>query len=711
MVSETEKKDNYRYDLTVITVNYKVKEYLANMLRSIQKAGEDLSLQILVVDNASNDGSLEYLRPLFPEAEFIANEENRGFGAANNQALERTEGKYCLLINPDTVVSEDTLATLFRYMEQHPQCGASGCKILNPNGSFAPESRRSVPTIWSSACKVLGLSSLFPQSRIFGSYYMRWLEEDQTATIPVLSGSFMFFRTEVLKKLGGFDERFFMYGEDIDLCYRLNKSGYHIDYVPRTSIIHYKGESSRKETLRYIRNFNRALYLFYDKHYSSRYSGLFRFFIYLSVIIRTLFSFLGSYLKGMGPILADLLGLNAALGVAFSLRFSFEEWVLQPHNLPFLEINAMISVLYVGFALAFGLRRKERYSVLTAVKAVVAAFIGVIVITYFLRGMAYSRLILLLGGGIGVIGVGLYRLLLKNRRNFSGRAKGKLNSTRIIIVGLGDKTAELIRKLRARVEWDYEIIGLVSRDPKPEVSELENVPVIGSLAQLPVLVERYNADQVHFLLHVVSYRAMIEAIMSINSDRVITKLIPDSMDYMLGKSNVEYLADIPVIDLELAYRSGFNRLLKRIVELLLALPAWAVLGLLSWPSRMFRKHKTRGFHFEHEGREEELMIYNRPGKHRFKNWYRLLGAVIQGRLRLVGAPFESSGRSTYLNECGLAGLVQLYGDRIHASSEREQFDLYYLQNYSVWLDLDILVKTLIRGPGPLEEIERALADD
>lgn len=711
MASEDGKKDNFRYDLTVITVNYKVKEYLANMLRSVQKAGEDLSLQIIVVDNASNDGSLEYLRPLFPEAAFIANRENRGFGAANNQALERAEGKYCLLINPDTVVSEDTLTTLFRYMEQHPQCGASGCKILDPDGSFAPESRRSVPTIWSSACKVLGLSSLFPHSRLFGGYYMRWLDEDETATIPVLSGSFMFFRTGVLKELGGFDERFFMYGEDIDLCYRLNKAGYRIDYVPHTSIIHYKGESSRKETLRYIRNFNKALYLFYDKHYSSRYTGFFRFFIYFSVLLRTLFSYIGSHLKGMGPIVADLLGLNVALVLAFSLRFHFREWVFQPENIPFLEINALLSGLYLVFGLGFGLRRKEQHSVLAAVKAVLSAFIGVIVITYFLRGMAYSRLILLLGGVIGIMVVGVHRLILKNRRNQTGRAKGRFASTRIIIVGLGPKTAELIKKLRVRVDWDYEIVGLVSRDSGPKIQELEKVPVIGSLSQLPELVERTNVNQVHFLLHAVSYHEMIQSIMAINNEQVITKLIPDSMDYMLGKSNVQYLADIPVIDVELAYLSGFNRLLKRAVELVLALPAWAVLGLLSWPSRMFRGHKTRALHFEHAGRQEEVIMYNRPAKHRFKNWYRLLGAVIRGKLRLVGAPFKRSGRSAYLDECGLAGLVQLYGDRIHESSEREQFDLYYLQNYSVWLDLDILVKTLIRGPGPLEEIERALADD
>jgi GT2 family glycosyltransferase len=262
--------DNPSIDISVIIVNYKVKEYIANLLNSLEKASHQLTLEIFVVDNASGDNSIPYLQERFPEVTYIQNDENLGFGKANNQAIKLAKGTYTLLINPDTLVSEDTLDILFSHMQSNEDCGACGCKILNPDGTFAPESRRSVPTIWSAACKVFGLNTLFPKSKLFGKYYLSWLHEDEPSSIPVLSGSFMFWRTNVLQQLGGFDERFFMYGEDIDLCYRIQETGYHIDYVPETSIIHYKGESTKKGDLKYIRLFNKALYQFFDKQYSSQ---------------------------------------------------------------------------------------------------------------------------------------------------------------------------------------------------------------------------------------------------------------------------------------------------------------------------------------------------------------------------------------------------------------------------------------------------------
>ena len=206
-----------KIDISIVIVNYRVKEYVSNLLSSIYKAARQYKVQIFVVDNDSGDDSVAYLRQRHPGVIYIANEDNFGFGKANNQAIKEAKGEFTLIINPDTLVSEDTFTVLIEHMKQNPECGAAGCKILNPDGSFAPESKRSVPTIWAALTKLLGLHSIFPKSRLFGQYYLTWLSENQQVEINVLSGSFMFWRTELLQQMGGFDERFFMYGEDIEL--------------------------------------------------------------------------------------------------------------------------------------------------------------------------------------------------------------------------------------------------------------------------------------------------------------------------------------------------------------------------------------------------------------------------------------------------------------------------------------------------------------
>lgn len=289
-------------DISVIIVNYKVKEYVKDLLESIEKAKQHFVLEIFVIDNDSGDDSSTYLRKFFPSVKYIDNATNIGFGRANNQAIRQAKGTYTLIINPDTVISRDLFKTLTDHLEKNPNCGAAGAKILNPDGTYAPESKRSVPTIWSSFCKIFSLHELFPGKKIFNQYYLNWLDNNEINEVPVLSGSCMFWRTDLLKELGGFDERFFMYGEDIDLCYRVQNTTYHIDYVPETSIVHYKGESTKKGDLRYNWIFNKALYQFYDKHYSTKYSLFFKGFIYLAIWVKTIYSEItGLFIKGEKP--------------------------------------------------------------------------------------------------------------------------------------------------------------------------------------------------------------------------------------------------------------------------------------------------------------------------------------------------------------------------------------------------------------------------
>lgn len=681
---------NPAIDISVIIVNYKVKEYIANLLNSLERASHQLSLEIFVVDNASGDNSITYLKERFPDVNYIQNHENLGFGKANNQAIKLAKGTYSLLINPDTLVSEDTLDILFSHMQTNEKCGACGCKILNPDGTFAPESRRSVPTIWSAACKVFGLNTLFPKSKLFGKYYLSWLHEDEPSPVPVLSGSFMFWRTEVLQQLGGFDERFFMYGEDIDLCYRIQETGYHIDYVPDTSIIHYKGESTKKGDLKYIRLFNKALYQFFDKQYSSQYSFLFKVFIYAAIMVRTVLSFFASRVRQLQTVLIDLLILNFSLLLGFIIRFSFNfDEILQTDNLNFLWINALFSGLYFIAAGIFGLYKKNLHSISAHLKALITSYSGLILITFFARTLAYSRLIFAISFVIGILFTLLYRIAKITTKKDGESSKPKLRNSRVIIVGDAEHSFDIISKIHARPDWNYDVIGHVSVQ-----GGQKNTNTLGSLSQLEDLVNAYNIDQVFFALNSISYKQMLKEISNLQKKKIVFKLIPDSMDFILGKSNVEYLEAIPLVEVEFEYSKPLNKLMKRVLDISISLPIVLCLGLVLWPSLLFSKRDMVSI--------GGVKLYEDVVTHLWKNRLRLFGYVLTGKLSLVGAPIvDEYGGNSQASKKGITGLVQISDNRIREPEDAESFSLYYLQNYSLWMDIDILIKTIFNGPYPI----------
>ncbi len=677
-----------KVDISIVIVNYKVKEYISNLLSSIEKARHNYSLEIFVVDNDSGDDSIEYLQSRYPDVHYIANTENIGFGRANNQAINQAKGKYTLIINPDTLVSEDTLTVLVDHMENNDTCGAAGCKILNPDGTFAPESRRSVPTIWSAACRVFGLDNLFPNSKLFGQYYLSWLPVDEVAKVPVLSGSFMFWRTDVLKQIGGFDERFFMYGEDIDLCYQIRNTGYHIDYVPGTSIIHYKGESTKKGDLRYIKLFNKALYQFYEKNYSTRYSVLFKVLIYLAVLMKTVVSFVASRIKKFSLIITDLIVLNLSFAIGFGLRFSFDKDILyRPENIPFLTVNLLISVIYIIGAGVFGLFRENKNSLSAHLKTIFVAFIGVVIITFFARDYAFSRLILglsfLIGTGLMVI----YRIWATNRTQSAEAISGKFRSSRVIIVGSQEEAHPIVSKINQRPDWNYRVEGIVT--PELEISSTDKIKVLGSVAQLQELVKAYGIDQVFFSLGTIAYKEMLHQISRLQDSDVVFKLIPESREYILGKSNVEYLETIPLVKVEFEYSKLSNKTAKRILDLVISIPLFVLMlpiaiFLMAFPKK--GKIKVRDFKF-----------YKPSFGSKWLNRTRALYYIIIGKMSLVGVELSTDKKMLVDKNYkpGITGLVQINKYKIEDEDSRENFELYYLQNYSIWMDIDILAKSLM----------------
>ena len=261
---------NLQLDLSVIIVNYNVKYFLEQCLYSVVKACSGIQAEIFVVDNNSSDGSSAYFEGRFPEIDFTWQKDNTGFAKANNSVLTRATGDHILFLNPDTIVPEDCFEKCMGFFKATPDCGALGVKMIDGSGKYLRESKRSFPSPLTSFFKMAGLASLFPTSKLFAGYYAGHLPENRNNEVDVLAGAFMMLNRKALEKIKGFDEEFFMYGEDIDLSYRIQLAGFKNYYFSETAIIHFKGESTQKNSNRYVRMFYDAMQLFVKKHYSHK---------------------------------------------------------------------------------------------------------------------------------------------------------------------------------------------------------------------------------------------------------------------------------------------------------------------------------------------------------------------------------------------------------------------------------------------------------
>ena len=284
-------------DLSIIIVNYNVKFFLEHCLYSVKAAISRIDAEVIVADNHSSDGSREWLEPRFPEVRFIWNDINEGFSKANNRAVAMAKGKYILFLNPDTIVADDCFEKCIEFFAAHADAGAIGVRMIDGSGRFLKESKRAFPSPGTSLFKLFGMARLFPHSALFARYYLGNLPEKEDHEVDVLAGAFMIVRKDVLDRLGGFDEIFFMYGEDVDLSYRIQKAGYKNYYFAGTTIIHFKGESTRKGSLNQVRQFYTAMSLFVKKHYKGREAGIYVFFIEVGIWCRAGVSAIGGIFR------------------------------------------------------------------------------------------------------------------------------------------------------------------------------------------------------------------------------------------------------------------------------------------------------------------------------------------------------------------------------------------------------------------------------
>ena len=581
--------------LSVVIVNYNVCYFLEQALLSVRRAVEKLGqpVEVFVVDNNSADGSVAMVKARFPEVVLIANRDNPGFSKGNNQALRRATGQYQLLLNPDTVVEEDTFRACCAYLDAHPACGGLGVKMLDGQGRFLPESKRGLPTPAVAFYKMFGLARLLPKSRTFGRYHLGFLSPDETHEIEVLSGAFMLLRKTALDAVGLLDEDYFMYGEDIDLSYRLTQGGWKNVYFPGTRIIHYKGESTKRTSVNYVFVFYRAMVIFARKHFAPGRAGLFSGLINAAIWLRAGAAVGERLVVRAAPLLLDA-GL-IWLGVYFLKTYWEHNHKFAPGAYPPQYMLVAVPVYILVWLTSAYLSGAYDPPVRTS-RVVRGIFVGTLLISAasnFLDAWRFSKALIILGGAWAVAAL-LGRQLLAHFLKYRDFRLSERRQKNIAIVGSGPESRR-VRQLLEAAGVQARVIGYVSVGVEPPVpaAPAAAVPLspfahsageaLGELRQLADIIRLYALDELIFCGKDLPASQIIALMLSLPAaPPVAYKILPEDSQYIIGSSSKDAPGDYYTLDIALNLYQPRQARTKRLLDVLTSTGLLLLAPLLLW---------------------------------------------------------------------------------------------------------------------------------
>jgi GT2 family glycosyltransferase len=640
--------------ISVVIVNYNVEYFLEQCLNSVQKALEKVSGEVFVVDNNSIDNSVDMVRQKFPDVHLIANKDNKGFSKANNQAMLISKGEYVLLLNPDTVVEEDTFQLIVDFMDNHPDAGGLGVRMLDGKGKFLPESKRGLPTPAVAFYKIFGLSSLFPKSKRFGRYHLGYLSEFETNEIEIMSGAFMLMRKTVLDQVGLLDEAFFMYGEDIDLSYRIIQGGYKNYYFPDTRIIHYKGESTKKSSVNYVFVFYRAMVIFAEKHFSQKHARLFSFLINCAIYLRAGLAIGTRFIKRATLPVFDFAYI--VTGLLLLTRYWQQEDIEFPQNvlkyaIPGYTLIWMLSIFYnSGYDLPMRLAR--------FLKGTLLGTLMILVIYALLpKDWQFSRLYILIGASWVISYYFLSRLFLHSSMGKRFKLFGAPNQKFIIVGSLEEsrRVSSILRQTNSKIDS----ISLVS------ASDEKTGEQIGTLSQLEQITFIHEIDEVIFCAKDTSAQTIIEWMSVLGSRHLDFKIAqPDSL-YLIGSNSIDTAGDLYVLNINEITRTIHVRN-KRTLDFVLSLFFLLLSPFIIW------KYKNKA------------------------HWFRNMFSCLTGKSSFVGyfLPEKQDGQQLPSIKRGI--LTPFDAHKIHDPLLAGKLNLIYARDYKIWKDLEIIRKAWLK---------------
>ncbi|MBC8216570.1 MAG: glycosyltransferase [Candidatus Marinimicrobia bacterium] len=668
-----------------------MKQYLLQCIDSLLSSDYSGTVEIIVVDNHSFDGSAEAVEKQYPKVIVIKNQDNPGFGKAVNQVSAKANGDYFLILNPDTIVQENTLSVFVDYMEEHSDVGLIGPKIFNSDGTLQPAAKRSFPTMGVALPKLLGIAKLFPNSRWASRYNLTYLNPDETHQVDAVSGSCMFIRSELYHTLGGFDEQFFMFGEDLDLCYRVKQEGMEVHYVPQTQIIHYKGESVKSAPYDSQYAFHDAMILFFDKHFHSKF--ITRFAVRLGVKIRRVLSQIMGWRAQIVSVGLDAVSVLIAFSIAIPIRFADFE--------PVIVSKGLVPLIYVAFWLAVGMvfQLYTRYilSYSRAIISSIAGFFIAVAFTYFFKQYAFSRLVIILGAFFITFLIPGWRLIAHflASRNKIPRVRQKQNylfRRNALIIGANNNGIKIAKNILRRIDIDIEIVGFCDVELQNDLEALP-VPFLGRIEEIESLVKTHGIRELIFSSKAMSYEDIIHIMDKTKDLHLIYRMVPQHEDVLLSKSLVEDIGDFSFVNIEYTLFHKIHKFTKRIFDVIASI----LLMVLFLPVLVFLaiyKGTKRHTYWGKESRRITGRTIN--VQNRFLQIVPLLWNVIAGNISLVGPVLieDSQPDPNLICSPGLTGLDQIRAGKLTAE-DRYLLNHYYAQHQGFTMDLEIILKTVL----------------
>lgn len=559
--------------LSVIIVNYNVEFFLEQCLHSVEKAIAGIDAEVFVVDNVSVDGSCAMVKEKFPWVELIENTENVGFSKGNNQAMRLSKGEYFLLLNPDTVVEEDTFSKVIDFMDEHPETGGLGVKMVDGKGNYLPESKRGLPTPWVAFYKIFGLSALFPKSKRFNRYYLGNLSPDETHEIEILSGAFMMMRKKALDEVGLLDEAFFMYGEDIDLSWRIVLGGYKNHYFPHTRIIHYKGESTKKGSLNYVFVFYNAMIIFAKKHFDAQHAKVFSFLIKSAIYLRAALAIITRFIKSSWQAVLDFALILGGM-------LLMQDWYAQFSNKIYDERLSTVAFSLYAFTWMGSVLFSGGYDKPIKLGKIMKGILlgaALILMAYSLlpEALRFSRAMILLGtlwvSAVFLLSRSFMHALVKGTHRFSGSTV-----KRYALVGSDeeiDRIEHLMQQTRSGMPFRVHVAV------NGQGSSASNG--VGNVSQLDEIIRVHKINEVVFSGKDLEAKTIIEHMSTLDHRGLDFKIAPPESLSIIGSNSIDASGDVFILDTNAISKSS-NKRNKRTLDVILSLLLLMVSPIFMW---------------------------------------------------------------------------------------------------------------------------------